>query len=138
MKSRSVPIDDAITIGQLAERFGLNTSAIRYYEAQGVLPEPVRISGRRRYGAEAVRRLELLEAAKRIGFSLDEATVLLRSAELGTPAYEVLHELAASKLPEVEAMIARGQAMRDLLLLATSCSCETFDGCALFAAPAAR
>jgi len=35
--------DTTLTIGQLAQRFGLNTSAIRYYEAHGVLPEPARV-----------------------------------------------------------------------------------------------
>ena len=50
---------DAITLttGQLAQRFGINTSAIRYYEANGVLPEPDRVSGQRRYGPDTVRRL---------------------------------------------------------------------------------
>jgi DNA-binding transcriptional MerR regulator len=43
-------MDDTLTIGQLARRFGLNTSAIRYYEANGALPEPARVSGQRRSG----------------------------------------------------------------------------------------
>jgi DNA-binding transcriptional MerR regulator len=40
-------MDDTLTIGQLAKRFGLNTSAIRYYEANGVLPGPARVSVQR-------------------------------------------------------------------------------------------
>jgi MerR family redox-sensitive transcriptional activator SoxR len=124
-----------LTIGQLADRFGLRTSAIRYYEATGVLPEPARESGQRRYGAAAVRRMEVLDVAKRAGFSLDEARVLLQSAEAGSPAFEALRGLAARKLPEVEALIARAQAMRQWLLTATDCSCTTLDVCALFAQP---
>ncbi|HEY6694106.1 MAG TPA: MerR family transcriptional regulator [Solirubrobacteraceae bacterium] len=124
--------DETLTIGQLAQRFGLNTSAIRYYEANGVLPEPARVSGQRRYGPDAVRRLQVLDVAKRAGFSLDEARVLLQSAQAGTPAFESLRALAARKLPEVEALIARAEAMRAWLRTATDCSCTSLDACALF------
>jgi MerR family redox-sensitive transcriptional activator SoxR len=133
LKSRGNPIDETtLTIGQLAQRFGLNTSAIRYYEASGVLPEPTRKSGQRRYGSDAVRRMEVLDVAKRAGFSLDEARVLLQSAEAGTPAFESLRELAQRKLPEVEALISRAHAMRSWLVAAGDCSCTTLDVCALF------
>jgi MerR family redox-sensitive transcriptional activator SoxR len=125
-------VNDKLTIGKLADRFGLNTSAIRYYERVGVLPEPARQSGQRRYGPDAVRRLEVLEVAKRAGFTLDETRVLLRSAEAGTPAFEALRDLAARKLPEVEALITRAQEMRAWLLTATDCSCTSLDVCALF------
>jgi MerR family redox-sensitive transcriptional activator SoxR len=123
-----------LTIGQLAQRFDLKTSAIRYYEANGVLPEPARESGQRRYGADAIRRMEVLDVAKRAGFSLAEAAVLLQRGEAGTPAFESLRELAARKLPEVEALIVRAEAMREWLLTATDCSCTTLDVCALFEA----
>src|SRR5262245_13762335 len=97
--------DDTLTIGALARRFDLNTSAIRYYERVGVLPAPARESGQRRYGPDAVRRLEVLDVAKRAGFSLDEARVLLQTAEAGTPAHQALRALAARKLPEIEELI---------------------------------
>lgn len=124
--------ETTLTIGQLAQRFGLKTSAIRYYEANGVLPEPARQSGQRRYGADAVRRLEVLGVAKRAGFSLDEARVLLQSPDTGAPAFESVRALATRKLPDVEALIVHAQAMRDWLLTATACSCTSLDVCALF------
>src|ERR671930_851483 len=116
-----------LTIGQLAQRFGLNTSAIRYYERAGVLPEPARESGQRRYGPDAVRRLEVLEVAKRAGFTLDEARLLLQRTDAGTPAFESLRELAARKLPDLDALIARAQEMRRWMLTASDCSCTTLD-----------
>jgi MerR family redox-sensitive transcriptional activator SoxR len=125
-------MDDKLTIGQLAQRFGLNASAIRYYEREGVLPAPTRVSGQRRYGSDAVKRLQVLEVAKRAGFTLDEARLLLQSSEAGDPAFESLRELAQRKLPEVDALIARAQAMRSWLLTATDCSCTSLDVCALF------
>ena len=116
-----------LTIGQLATRAGVAASAIRFYERSGVLPPAERVGGQRRYGPEAVRRREVLAVAKRAGFTLDEARVLLESGE---PP----RDLAARKLPEVEAHIARAQEMRTWLLHASQCECETLDVCALFAA----
>jgi MerR family redox-sensitive transcriptional activator SoxR len=125
-------MDATLTIGEVARRAGLNTSAIRYYEARGVLPAPERESGRRRYTEETVRRLHVIEVAKQAGFTLDEARVLLASADDGTPAFEHIRELAHRKLPDVDALIARAQAMRDWLQTATGCNCETLDVCGLF------
>ena len=125
-------MDETLTIGRLAQHFGLQTSAIRYYERVGVLPPPARVSGQRRYDEHAIKRLEVLEVAKRAGFSLDEARLLLERSEAGTPAFESLRELAERKLPEVEALIARAQAMRAWLLTASDCSCTSFDACRLF------
>lgn len=125
--------DDALTIGQLADRFAINASAIRFYERRGVLPVADRVSGQRRYGPEAIRRLEVLEVAKRAGFTLEEVGVLLQSADAGTPAFEAIRELAERKLPDVEALISRAEAMRDWLRTATACGCSSLDVCGLFA-----
>ena len=134
-------MDEAtLTIGEVAQRVGLNTSAIRYYERHGVLPEPSRVSGQRRYTEATVNRLRVLDVAKRAGFTLGEAKVLLATIDGGTPAHEELQALATRKLPEVNALIARAEAMRDWLTTATGCNCDTLDVCALFepadAAPA--
>ncbi|WP_354700481.1 MerR family transcriptional regulator [Paraconexibacter sp. AEG42_29] len=123
-----------LTIGQLAARFDLNTSAIRYYERQGVLPPPERVSGQRRYGPDAIRRLEVLEIAKRGGFTLDEARLLLDQAAADSLAFEAIRDLAERKLPEIDALIRRAQAMRGWLTTATDCSCASLDVCALFTA----
>lgn len=121
-----------LTIGEVARRAGLNPSAIRYYEAEGVLPEPARVSGQRRYDQDVLRRLEVVEVAKRVGFSLEEVRALLATADDGTPAHDRIRELAARKLPEVDALIARAQAIRDWLAAADACECRTLDVCRLF------
>jgi MerR family transcriptional regulator, redox-sensitive transcriptional activator SoxR len=125
-------MNDVLTIGEVARRVGLKTSAIRYYESIGVLPEPERAAGQRRYTEETVRRLQVLDVAKRAGFSLDEARVLLATRDGGVPAHEQLRDLAQRKLPEVDALIQRAHAMRDWLTTATGCTCDTLDVCALF------
>jgi MerR family transcriptional regulator, redox-sensitive transcriptional activator SoxR len=123
---------ESLTIGQLARDAGLNTSAIRYYERVGLLPEPERESGQRRYGPDTLRRLHVIDVAKRAGFTLDEAAVLLATDVDGSPVHPQLRELAQRKLPEVDALIERAQAMRQWLSTASSCNCDTLDVCGLF------
>jgi MerR family redox-sensitive transcriptional activator SoxR len=125
-------VDAALTIGQVAERVGINTSAIRYYERIGLLPAPPREYGQRRYDASAIRRLQVIDVAKRAGFTLDDARVLLASGDGATPAHEHIRDLARRKLPEVEALIAQAEAMRAWLVTAGGCTCETLDVCGLF------
>jgi MerR family redox-sensitive transcriptional activator SoxR len=121
-----------LSIGEVASRAAVNVSAIRFYERRGLLPEPERVSGQRRYTATIVQRLGVIDAAKQAGFSLDEVGVLLASTDEGAPAHEQLQALAARKLPEVDALIERAEAMRVWLTAARSCGCESFDVCNLF------
>lgn len=129
--------DQGLTIGQLAKRAGINISAVRYYEREGLLPEPPRIGGRRHYDLAAVSRLGVIDVAKRAGFTLDEVRVLLQSTDQGAQAHDGLSDLAQRKLPEIDALIERAVAMRSWLQTATTCGCATFDACALFDAQAA-
>lgn len=125
-----------MTIGEVAQMVGLKTSTIRYYESIGVLPEPERDSGRRRYTEQTVRQLQVIGIAKRAGFSLSEARLLLSAGGEGPPACEQLRELANRKLPEVDAFIVRAQSMREWLSVASGCGCKTLEVCALFDASA--
>jgi MerR family transcriptional regulator, redox-sensitive transcriptional activator SoxR len=127
--------DATLTIGQVAAKAGINVSAIRYYERHGLMPEPERVSGQRRYTGQAVQRLGIIDAAKQAGFTLDEVKALLDSADHGHPAHEQLQALAVRKLPEVEALIERAETMRRWLTTATTCGCDTLGACALFTDP---
>ena len=120
------------TIGQVAEQAGVAASAIRYYEREGLLPEPERIGGQRRYSEDAVRRLEVIGVAKRAGFSLDDVRLLLDASDGGEPAHAQIRELAERKLPEVDALIARAEAMREWLTRAQGCTCSSLEVCGLF------
>lgn len=121
-----------LTIGEVAARAGLKTSHIRYYEQVGVLPQPVRVSGQRRYGEDVLHRLSIIDVAQRAGLTLDEIRELTGSQ----PAGDRIRELADRKLPEIEALIERGRAVKRWLELARHCDCETVDVCALFVDPA--
>jgi MerR family redox-sensitive transcriptional activator SoxR len=124
--------EPSLSIGEVAWRAGVSVSAIRFYERSGLLPEPDRVGGRRRFGGEAVRRLEIIDVAKQAGFSLAEIRILLDSVDAGEPAHSQLRALAEHKLPEVEKLIERAEAMRDWLTTATRCGCDSLDDCALF------
>lgn len=121
-----------LTIGQIAQQAAVATSAIRYYEREGLLPRPERTHGQRRYTGDTLRRLEVIGIAKRAGFTLDDVRLLLDASDAGEPSHAQLRELAERKLPEVDALIARAQAMREWLVLAQGCTCSSLDLCGLF------
>lgn len=124
----------ALTIGEVAEKAKINVSAIRFYERNGLLPEAERVAGQRRFTADTIQRLGVIDVAKRAGFSLEEVGVLLDAVDQGAPAHEQLQALAARKLPEVDALVERAQAMRDWLNAASACGCDSLESCGLFAA----
>ena len=123
--------EKTLTIGQVAAQVRINASAIRFYEEQGVLPAPARVSGQRRYGADAVQKLEALRVAQQAGFTLPEIRDLLDESET-EEASARLRTLAERKLPEVRGLIARAQAMESWLEAARECECSGFDVCGLF------
>jgi MerR family redox-sensitive transcriptional activator SoxR len=125
----------SMTIGEVAARAGVNTSAIRFYERAGVLPAPERSGGRRRYDEDVLRRLAIIDVAQRAGLTLDEIRGLTGPGARGPHAGERIRDLAERKLPEVEALIARAQAVRAWLELARGCDCDTVDVCSLFSDP---
>jgi MerR family redox-sensitive transcriptional activator SoxR len=135
-KSRESVVEATLTIGEIAARAGVNTSHIRYYERVGVLPQPDRASGRRRYGEEVLHRLAIIDVAQRAGFTLEEIRDLTGPTNQGVRAGQRVRELAQQKLPDVETLIARARAMKEWLELATTCDCETVDVCSLFTDPA--
>ncbi len=121
-------------IGQAAQRAGVRVSLIRYYEDIGLLPEPERVSGQRRYDETVLRRLAVIDVAQRAGLSLEEIRELVEHGN--DPMNDRLRALAQRRLPEIDALIERAQRVRTWLQTATSCSCERIDDCALFDEPA--
>jgi MerR family transcriptional regulator, redox-sensitive transcriptional activator SoxR len=120
-----------LTIGAVARRAGMKPSRIRYYESIGVLPAPDRVAGKRRYSEQVLRRLAIIDAAQRVGFTLDEIRELLGSRD--QPAQERLRRLALLKLPELDALIAQATSVRRLLEICSTCNCDSIDVCRMFA-----
>jgi MerR family transcriptional regulator, redox-sensitive transcriptional activator SoxR len=119
-----------LAIGEVAQRAETSASRIRYYETRGLLPEPEREAGKRRYTESVFRRLAIIDAAQRVGFTLDEIGDLLGSRD--ELAHERLRELALSKLPELDDLIARATSVRRVLKMCSRCDCESIDVCRMF------
>ena len=122
-------MQDALLIGELAKRAGLATSAIRYYESIGLLPEPYRVSGQRRYGDETLQRLEFIAAAQRAGFTLREIAELSDNFDV--------RALARRKLPEVQQELERTRQIKRWLDTASTCDRASPEECTLFDGEAA-
>lgn len=121
-----------LTIGQVAERAGLNTSHIRFYERTGVLAQPERVSGQRRYREEVLHRLSIIDVAQRAGLTLEEIAPLTGPENRSADAARHIRTLADEKLPHIDALIARAQAVKHWLQVAHSCDCTSVDVCGLF------
>lgn len=120
-------------IGGVARQAGVRVSHIRYYEEIGLLPEPERVSGQRRYDDTVLRRLTVIDIAQRAGLSLDEIRELVEQGN--DPMSARLRELADRRLPEIDALIERAQRVRTWLQAGTGCDCQRIDDCALFDGP---
>ncbi len=122
-----------LTIGDLARRTGLSVSAIRFYEAKGLL-SPIRTGGnQRRFLRSDIRRLSFALVAQRLGLSLGEIEAELSRLPLGrapTPAdWEAISRRIRDRLDERIAMLQR---MRDRLSGCIGCGCLSLDRCALY------
>jgi MerR family transcriptional regulator, redox-sensitive transcriptional activator SoxR len=123
-----------LTIGEVARKAGVATSSIRYYESIGLLPQPGRVHGQRRYGHDVLGKLAFIAVAQSAGFKLSEIKELVHSVDAADGMADQMRSLSSRKLEEVEALLERTKAMKGWLEVATNCGCQTPDECALFAA----
>lgn len=128
------PSEIEMTIGEAANSAGVPASTLRYWEGIGLLKAPRRVAGKRRYDAEALRRIEMIMLAKRAGFTLAESRIVLSGFSNKTPPPEVWRQLAARKLPEIERKLAEAQAMKAVLEEGLRCECLSLDDCLASAA----
>lgn len=120
-----------LTIGEVARRAGLRTSALRYYEEVGVLPPAARLGGQRRYDETVLPRLAVVRLAQEVGFSVAEIRSLVEGFESTGVAVDRWRELASRKLDETDALITRAERMKLVLEESLRCGCLTLDACAL-------
>jgi MerR family redox-sensitive transcriptional activator SoxR len=123
-----------LSIGEVAQRSGLNTSAIRYYERLGLIPRAERVSGQRRFDPAILQRLAFIQTAQKAGFTLSQIRQLVQGLEDAGPILAGWQSLARQKLEELDAIIEQAQAAKKLLLAGMACECRTLDECALIAA----
>ena len=122
---------EELTIGEVARRAGVRTSALRYYESIGLLPAPRRINGRRQYESATVQMLGVIQLAQQAGFTIAEIQTLFHGFAAGTPPAERWRPLAEHKLGEIDALIARAQRLRRLLETLLQCGCVSLEECGI-------
>ncbi|MFD0148002.1 MerR family transcriptional regulator [Streptomyces sp. NPDC055721] len=116
-----------MSIGALAERFGLATHVLRHWEAMGLLTPARDPAGRRRYRADDVTRVAVILRAKEAGLSLDAIRSLV-----GTADAVQRRTLLSEEAEALRSRIAAAQASLDLIECALGCGREDFTQCPHF------
>ena len=125
--------DDLLTIGDVADRSGVATSALRFYEDRGLLASERTAGGQRRYHRDALRRIAFIRAAQRVGLTLDEIAEALDSLPRGrTPTKADWARLSRRWRSRLDEQLARLEALRDDLDACIGCGCLSLRACALY------
>lgn len=110
----------SLTIGTLAAAGGVGVETIRFYQRKGLLAQPTRDTGIRRYGTEDLRRLRFIKQAQSAGFTLEEIKELLM-LDAGEDRGRA-RTLATGRIKTLDTKIAELIGARDALKrLATEC-----------------
>ena len=120
-------------IGEVAERAGVATSALRFYEEHGLITSERNESGHRRYHPDVLRRVSFIRTAQRVGLSLGEIADALSSLPAArTPTARDWERLASSWRPRLDDQIAVLTRMRDQLDECIGCGCLSLSSCGLW------
>lgn len=122
-----------LTIGELAGRTGLSVSAIRFYEARGLV-RAVRTAGnQRRFPRSDIRRLSFALIAQQLGLSLTEIEAVLATLPQGrTPTRQDWAKISGKVRGALDARIALLERTREMLDACIGCGCLSLDRCALY------
>lgn len=119
-----------LTIGALSDRTGVATSALRFYEAEGLLESTRTAGGQRRFARDAIRRVSFIRVAQQVGLSLEEIRDALESLPHGrTPTAQDWERLATSWRPRLDEQIAMLERLRDRLSGCIGCGCLSLRVC---------
>jgi len=119
-----------LSIGALAERTGVAPSALRFYEAEGLVHADRTEGGQRRYGRDAIRRVSFIRVAQEVGLRLDEIREALSSLpDSRTPTQRDWDRLSRSWRPRLDAQIAMLERLRDRLDACIGCGCLSLRAC---------
>jgi len=122
-----------LSIGAVAARAGVATSALRFYEEQGLIASERTPSGHRQYHADVLRRVAFIQAAQRVGLSLSEIREALATLpDNRTPNRKDWSRLSQSWRSRLDGEIAWLERLRDDLDGCIGCGCLSLSACALY------
>ena len=123
---------ELLTMGEVTRRSGFAASALRYYEAEGLVHAQRSPGGRRMFERSTLRRLAFIRAAANVGLTLQEIRAELdRLPEGRTPTKADWSRLSRSWRPRIDAQIERLERLRDKLDSCIGCGCLSLRTCAL-------
>lgn len=126
-------VHDRLSIGEMAARSGIAVSALRFYEAEGLLTTSRTEGGQRQYERAMLRRVAFIRIAQRVGLSLDEIRAALVSLPSErTPTKADWAALSASWRPRLEEQISVLCRLRDELSSCIGCGCLSLARCKLY------
>ncbi|WP_370400546.1 redox-sensitive transcriptional activator SoxR [Sulfitobacter sp. JB4-11] len=126
-------MNDGLSIGALAQRTGLAVSAIRYYEAQGLIKPWRNAGGQRRFERADLRRLSFVMIAQQFGFTLPQIRAELDRLPGGrTPTKADWARISEGFRAALDARIATLTRLRDNLDGCIGCGCLSLEACALY------
>jgi MerR family redox-sensitive transcriptional activator SoxR len=127
---QSLDTRDLLTVGEVAGRSGFATSALRYYEREGLIRSRRTSGGQRRYERNVLRRLAFIRAARNIGLGLDEVReVLGQLPESRTPNRADWARISKSWKQRLDGQIDALVALRDGLDSCIGCGCLSLQKC---------
>lgn len=122
-----------LTIGELANRAGVATSALRFYESKGLIESERSAGNQRRYQRAALRRVSIIRAAQEVGLSLSEVGEALATLPHDkTPTKADWERMSRAWHQRLDQQIAELQALRDDLTGCIGCGCLSLKSCAIF------
>ena len=126
------PLPPMLTIGQLSERSGVATSALRFYEAQGLIHSQRTAGNQRRYPRVELRRVAFVRAAQQVGLSLEEIEAALGTLpQARTPTKADWERLSRTWRTRIDDQIRALEDLRDKLTSCIGCGCLSLRRCAL-------
>lgn len=124
---------ECLSIGELAERAGVATSALRFYESKGLIESERTEGNQRRYPRATLRRVALLKAAQAVGLSLREAADALETLPHDrTPNKSDWQRLSRSWRRRLDEQITDMETLRDELSDCIGCGCLSLRSCGIF------
>jgi MerR family transcriptional regulator, redox-sensitive transcriptional activator SoxR len=125
-------MDSVLTIGQVAARSGVATSALRFYEAQGLIRSVRTDAGHRRYPRAVIRRVAFIVFAQRVGLTLEEiGDELARLPADRVPTRADWSRLSRTWRARIDERIAELERLKAGLTECIGCGCLSLDRCRL-------
>jgi len=121
-----------LTIGELAARSGIAPSALRFYEAQGLIAAQRTSGNQRRYERAVLRRIALIQAGRSAGVPLERIRAALETPpSRRTPTRRDWERLSRGWRDDIDRRIATLEALRNRLTTCIGCGCLSIDKCDL-------